>query len=102
MEATTLANKGLEIPCPRCGKPLADPGGLRWCKGCGYCKSREEDKAKVVLPQGPPPPNKLEKVVEAGKVVGKVPAWFYCLLLGIGVMVGATFIPGRKLVLTDF
>src|SRR5205085_7028482 len=36
-------------PCPRCGGALADPEGLAFCAGCGYCRSLEEDRAVVAL-----------------------------------------------------
>src|SRR5262249_25882034 len=66
-------------PCPRCKKPLTDPGGLRWCPACGYCPL-----LAVPGPQGPPPaPRKPSKLgaVEFFQVLGITPAWL-CVLLG--------------------
>src|ERR1700704_6144831 len=38
-----------EALCPRCKKTLADPRGLGWCQACGYCRSLEEDRARLPL-----------------------------------------------------
>lgn len=71
------------IPCPRCQKPLVDPGGLGWCKSCGYCKSLEEDKTKATLvapPEKKGPPA-LGGLTQTGIAVTQLPLWFWIVLI---------------------
>jgi hypothetical protein len=46
---TDAATVPADSLCPRCQKPLADPKGLGWCQSCGYCRSLEEDRARLPL-----------------------------------------------------
>jgi hypothetical protein len=89
----------LESACPRCKKPLTDPAGMGWCQACGYCKSLEEDKAKVKLPEAKPvaPPAKPSNAAEAARIVTTVPRWFWPLLLGVVGFSAVSFLPARHL-----
>jgi hypothetical protein len=70
--------------CPKCHQALIDPQGLGWCKGCGYCKSLEEDKARVPLETkktSARQPSVLG-VVEFGQMMGRLPDWAWVLIGG--------------------
>lgn len=82
--------------CPRCQKPLIDPNGLGWCKGCGYCRSLAESETKT------------EKVVESkpntvtatSAAIVQTPTWFWVMLIGMAVIVAATWACGHYLKFT--
>jgi hypothetical protein len=65
--------------CPQCRLALIDPTGLGWCRGCGYCRSLEDERAKALLDQtqtrGPQ--------VSMSGLVGYIPIWFWVLLAGL-------------------
>ena len=85
--------------CPRCKKLLIDPKGLGWCKSCGYCRSLEEtEKKAVAVPEAAPP----SQLAATGAVITAVPRWFLVMILGTGLIVGATFIGARYLTLKPF
>ncbi|MBM3995461.1 MAG: hypothetical protein FJ303_15100 [Planctomycetes bacterium] len=90
-------------PCPRCKKPLVDPHGLGWCKACGYCKSLEESGKKAETVPDPVPANAPQDTISAtGWAISETPLWFWIMLVGVLVVVGATFAAGRWLPLTPF
>jgi hypothetical protein len=72
--------------CPKCRLQLIDPTGLGWCRGCGYCRSLEDETAKQLLQQtqarGP-------QVTMAG-LIGHIPIWFWVLLIGLVAAVAAS------------
>jgi len=74
--------------CPRCKSKLIDPNGLGWCKACGYCKSLEDDKARVPLEAQrlPRPPSTLG-LVEFGQVMAQLPSWVWIMLGGVAIVV---------------
>lgn len=82
------AEEKMPDTCPRCKGPLADPEGLGWCLGCGYCRATAEDGPKAPLTDmpGPRKPSPLG-VVEFFMVLTMVPAWAWLLLAGIGGVV---------------
>lgn len=41
-------SSGQEVLCPRCGAKLINPDSLGLCQVCGYCRSLEEGRAKVL------------------------------------------------------
>ena len=90
------------VPCPRCGKALSDPKGLGWCQSCGYCKSLEDDKAKVVVPREAPKSQRLEDAKEAARIATTVPRWFWLLLLGVVGFAAASQLPARQLAANSF
>jgi hypothetical protein len=70
------------VPCPRCGSKLVSPESLGWCPKCGYCRSLEEDAAKVALIKPPvhkPSPLGAVEFVEA---LRKVPFWVWVIAGG--------------------
>lgn len=82
--APEIAVPELPPDCPKCGKLLADPAGLGWCAGCGYCRSLEGEKQLLETKRGP----SLGGVVEAGGgAVKSLPLWFWAsgLILAIGI-----------------
>jgi hypothetical protein len=75
-------------PCPKCQTPLIDPNGLGWCRSCGYCKSLEDDKARVPLANQPPAPQASALgLVEFADILAKLPRWVWVLLGGIAAIV---------------
>lgn len=94
MDTPALAAK--DSICPRCGKPLTDPQGMGWCQGCGYCKSLEEDKAKVKLEPAAPKPD-AQGGTPAAKIALSVPRWIWPLLLGVIGFSAASLLPARHL-----
>jgi hypothetical protein len=72
--------------CPKCEKKLIDPSGLGWCRSCGYCKSLEDDKARVPIQTQPAQPRKasLFGMAEFGEVMSRLPAWTWVLVGGAG------------------
>ena len=84
MNPTTTA----ALPCPRCQSPLIDPAGLGWCKACGYCRSLAEvDKktAEIEVAQQP------SQLTVTGAVVGQTPLWVCVTLIGMGLIIAATW-----------
>jgi hypothetical protein len=86
--APTADESAAEVPCPRCGGKLINPGSLGWCPKCGYCQSLDADAAKVVVPSkaGPHKPSPLG-IVEFFDMLAKLPAWLWVTLGGITVVV---------------
>jgi len=76
--------------CPKCRLPLIDPTGLGWCRGCGYCRSLEDETAKQLLQhtqaRGP-------QVSYAG-LVGNIPVWFWVLIVGLVAAVAVSLAIG--------
>ncbi len=94
------AEPASHVSCPRCQQPLIDPEGLGWCRGCGYCRSLVETEKKIVpAATTASQPNRL---AVTGEAVGFVPQWFWMMLLGIGLITGATYAGGHFLSLTPF
>ena len=87
------------VPCPRCQKPLVDPNGLGWCKECGYCRSLEESQ-KTAPAAAPTSAPALNQLTATGSAIGQTPTWFWVTLIGIALVVGATFAGGRYLPLS--
>jgi hypothetical protein len=86
--------------CPRCGKPLIDPSGLGWCKGCGYCHSLEQDKARAPAAAGAPTGRRKPSALgltELYEQVTVLPVWFWVLLGGVVAIVGGSFVPATLL-----
>jgi hypothetical protein len=81
--------------CPRCSKPLTDAKGLGWCQACGFCKSLEEDRAKIPLQNPATAPAKANAVGAMGMVVGNLPIWLWILLLGMALFAAATLLPAH-------
>jgi hypothetical protein len=75
--------------CPRCQKPLIDPTGLGWCKGCGYCRSLAESEAKAA--KAPAPAAPATTLTAAGSVICHTPSWLWVTLIGTALVAGATY-----------
>jgi hypothetical protein len=91
----------VELPpsdaCPRCQSKLIDPQGLGWCRGCGYCRSLEEDKAALAPTASVAPRESLLGLVELGELLALLPSWFWTLLGGIVTIVLLTLPPALVL-----
>jgi hypothetical protein len=73
--------------CPRCGGKLMNPEGLGWCPKCGYCRSLEEDAAKVPLVAKPVVHKSSPLgVVEFFDLLAKLPRWMWVLLGGMATV----------------
>ena len=83
----------INVPCPRCRKPLIDPKGLGWCKACGYCHSLADTETKAPAPAAA----KLTTMTATGSAIGQTPTWFWVTLIGIVLLAGTTFVCGRFL-----
>src|SRR4051794_37735147 len=66
--------------CPRCEKPLIDPARLGWCQACGYCRSLDEDRARLPLA---PEANPTAAPVAPSMPAAPFPLWVIGLLVGI-------------------
>jgi hypothetical protein len=97
MNAATAPQAPAKTPCPRCGKPLTDPAGMGWCQACGFCKSLEEDKAKVKVQAPAAQQAKPSNAAEAAKIATSIPRWFWPLLLGVVGFSAASLLPARQL-----
>jgi hypothetical protein len=91
--ATDPADAGQAQQCPRCQKPLIDPQGLGWCKGCGYCRSLETETNNRLLATATAP-SKGEILAGAA---GNIPLWFWILLIGAAVLAGISLVAGQLL-----
>jgi len=76
-----------EVPCPRCGAKLINPENLGWCSKCGFCRSLEEDAAKMesVAPARARMPSFLG-ASEFLDLLGRAPRWLWVLLAGTAVI----------------
>jgi hypothetical protein len=88
----------VDATCPRCKKPLADPGGLGWCQACGYCRSLEEDRAR--LPLDKPAAKSSAEVAPAGMMPQKSSVWAIVLFAGVVVLGVGCFAASRYFALT--
>jgi len=73
------ANAAPSAVCPNCGQKLIDPGGLGWCRACGFCRSLEDERAQELLAQNAPPP----KAPSMTQLAGYIPIWCWVLLGGV-------------------
>jgi hypothetical protein len=78
--------------CPKCGDTLVDPKGMGWCKKCGYCRSLQESPVRET-----PRPSAGPSKVDAAKDALKLPFWFWVMILGMGVVAGASALVGARL-----
>ena len=85
--------------CPRCKMPLIDPGGLGWCKSCGYCKSLA-DTEKKTQPDEAKSPAAMNSLTATGAALRQSPTWAWVTLAGIVLVAGATLVLGRFLTLS--
>ena len=79
--------------CPRCRQQLIDPGGLGWCKACGYCRTLEAEQNNQLLQAAAQP---TRGAVLKG-VAGQVPWWFWVLVIGVGGLAGLSLAVGQLL-----
>lgn len=89
--------------CPRCGQKLIDPAGMGWCSKCGFCRSLEDDRAKVPLQKPDTHPTKPRG--DMGNFLllfGMIPRWAWVLLGGMVLMVAATLGPSWQLPKNSF
>jgi hypothetical protein len=84
--------------CPRCKSPLIDPGGLGWCKACGYCRSLAESEPKAI--QEIPLETPKSPDATSGSVVSQKPWWTWVSLIGMGAIIAGTWIAAQSLRLT--
>jgi hypothetical protein len=95
-------NAAVDVPvvsdkCPKCEAKLIDPSGLGWCKSCGYCKSLEEDKARVPMrTAGASKTPSLLGMVEFGQVLAHLPSWAWVLVGGMVVIVVMNVLPAQS------
>jgi hypothetical protein len=87
-----------EALCPRCKKPLADPGGLGWCQACGYCRTLAEDRAR--LPLDKPIVKAKPTAAPSGSHSRPSPLWAIVLFAGIGLLALGCFAASRYFPLT--
>jgi hypothetical protein len=88
----------VDTQCPRCQQPLADPEGLAWCQACGYCRSLEEDRARLPLHAirsmpvnpytGTAPPEPLS-----------LPTWAMVMAVGVIVLATTTWLINHEITL---
>jgi hypothetical protein len=81
-------------PCPRCEKPLVDARGLGWCQACGYCRSLDEDRAR--LPLAPVAPNAAAQGRSAS-ARPQVPVWALGLIAGVVVLAVGSWVAGHSI-----
>lgn len=90
--------------CPRCKTPLIDPGGLGWCKSCGYCKSLENSKKEPPRVEKAPIPELESK--PSAEPPGSTPrastTWIWVTMIGSMFVAGATVALGTLLTLSPF
>jgi hypothetical protein len=85
--------------CPNCEAKLIDPAGLGWCRKCGYCKSLEEDIARVPLHDTRTehrPPSFLG-LVEFFQLLKRLPSWAWVLIGGALTLVCMNIPPSQSL-----
>jgi hypothetical protein len=77
------------VPCPRCQKPLVDAQRLGWCQSCGYCRTLDEDRARLALEPGAeaaPAP-----MTPPGSEPFRFPTWAIGLLVGVFLLIAGTW-----------
>jgi hypothetical protein len=84
--------------CPRCKKPLADPGGLGWCQACGYCRTLAEDRARLPLDQ--PVVNGAPSRSPPSTTPRPSPLWAIVLFVGIALLALGCYAASRHYPLT--
>jgi hypothetical protein len=87
--------------CPRCEKPLVDPGGLGWCKGCGFCALQAESTLAAAKATGAPRPRTQPGLGKTGKSLGNTPIWVWVTAIGMAGIFIATIAGERSVRLTD-
>jgi hypothetical protein len=96
MDTAPAAVAAIDAACPRCQKPLVDPKGLGWCQACGYCRSLDEDRARLTLQ----PETKTQTEVAiggSGAAPTRFPIWVLVLLAGILVLAAGSWAAGHYL-----
>jgi hypothetical protein len=82
-EDSAVGLGGVLDRCPRCRGQLISPNSLGWCQKCGYCRTLEEDKARVVIERPAAhrggAPSRLEMVYW----LTRVPGWAWILVCGV-------------------
>src|SRR5262245_23150558 len=72
--------------CPHCGTPLTDPSGLGLCAVCGYCRTREEVRARSGATSRSGDHSRLW-AREFGHVLLVMPGWMYIIVAGVVAIV---------------
>jgi hypothetical protein len=87
-----------DATCPRCQKPLADPCGLGWCQACGYCRSLEEDRARLPLDKGVAKDTAVPLLPPTEPL--KFAWWPIVLIVGVLLLAVGCFVASRLIPLT--
>ena len=87
--------------CPRCRVPLADPDGLGYCAGCGYCRSLEQDRKAAAL-VAPPPAEPRKPATRLGaaeffSLMALAPTWIWVLTFVTLAVGPISFFADRRL-----
>jgi hypothetical protein len=69
--------------CPRCRGKLISPESLGWCQKCGYCRTLEEDKARVPITQPAGQHRRVPSRLEMVYWLTRLPSWVWILLIGV-------------------
>ena len=69
--------------CPRCQGKLISPESLGWCQKCGYCRTLEDDKARVALNQPAAAGRRGPSHFELVYWIARLPSWVWVLLFGV-------------------
>ena len=72
---------GTDVLCPRCGAKLISPESLGWCPKCRYCRTIEQDAAKVDRATNATKSSPLG-ATEFMNLVAKLPKWFWVMAAG--------------------
>jgi hypothetical protein len=101
--ATELVEEVLYDVCPRCQGKMIDPQGMGWCRGCGYCKSLEEDRARVpAAGQRAQRQPSLLGVNDFFFLLTKIPDWAYVMLAGSVAVFLGSLMPAAQLATGSF
>jgi len=84
--------------CPRCRGKLISPESLGWCQKCGYCRTLEDDKARIQLEQPDaqyrrPGPARMDMLY----YLARLPNWVWILFIGVVGILLLVFPVSRRL-----
>ena len=90
-QGTLSSRRVAKTPCPKCNGPLMNVSGWSWCHRCGH-REESQTAGSVETSLESPASSPAKSSSEVGLAFRLIPSWAWLLLIGLSVVVGASFL----------